>query len=165
MFVQISPSEHDVGETLSSLNFASRVRGVELAPARRQVDTSELQKTKILVSSIRNACFRRNIRHLPNCASDAMCQLDKARQESKAKEESIRKLEETLVSFENKARCKDQTYKNHQEKIRDLEEQLGLKAASHSHSEKQLLQLQERLKGREETCAVLQLKVYKHHSL
>ena len=51
MFVQISPSEHDLGETVSSLNFASRVRGIELAPARRQVDTSELQKTKMLVIS------------------------------------------------------------------------------------------------------------------
>ncbi|XP_021714041.1 kinesin-like protein KIN-14R [Chenopodium quinoa] len=133
MFVQISPSEHDLGETLSSLNFASRVRGVELAPARRQIDTSELQKTKML--------------------------LDKARQESKSKEESIRKLEEILQNIESKARSKDQTNKNQQDKIRDLEEQLGLKATSHSQSEKQLLQLQEKLKGREETCSVLQHKV------
>lgn len=49
MFVQISPSEHDVSETLSSLNFATRVRGVELGPARRQLDTGELQKMKALV--------------------------------------------------------------------------------------------------------------------
>lgn len=89
-----------------------------------------------------------------------MCQLDKARQESKSKEESIKKLEETLQNIENKARSKDHIYKNQQEKIRDLEEELGLKAASHSQSEKQLVQLQERLKGREESCASLQLKVY-----
>lgn len=49
MFVQISPSEHDVSETLSSLNFATRVRGVELGPARKQVDTGELQKMKAMV--------------------------------------------------------------------------------------------------------------------
>lgn len=51
MFVQISPSEHDLSETLSSLNFATRVRGVELGPAKKQIDTSELQKIKIMVSN------------------------------------------------------------------------------------------------------------------
>lgn len=50
MFVQISPSDRDLGETLSSLNFATRVRGIELGPAKRQVDMSELQKTKQMVS-------------------------------------------------------------------------------------------------------------------
>ena len=49
MFVQISPSDQDVGETLSSLNFATRVRGIELGPVRKQVDTSELQKAKAMV--------------------------------------------------------------------------------------------------------------------
>jgi kinesin family member C2/C3 len=50
MFVQISPSDNDVSETLSSLNFASRVRRIELGPAKKQVDTAELQKTKQTVS-------------------------------------------------------------------------------------------------------------------
>ncbi|GJZ83168.1 kinesin-like protein KIN-14S [Tanacetum coccineum] len=36
MFVQISPNSADLGETVFSLNFASRVRGVELGPARKQ---------------------------------------------------------------------------------------------------------------------------------
>lgn len=49
MFVQISPSDKDMGETLSSLNFASRVRGVELGPAKKQVDPNELQKIKSMV--------------------------------------------------------------------------------------------------------------------
>lgn len=49
MFVQISPSDKDLSETLSSLNFATRVRGVELGPARKQVDTTELQKMKTMV--------------------------------------------------------------------------------------------------------------------
>jgi hypothetical protein len=49
MFVQISPNEADVSETLCSLNFASRVRGVELGPARKHLDSSELFKYKQLV--------------------------------------------------------------------------------------------------------------------
>lgn len=49
MFVQISPSDQDLSETLSSLNFATRVRGVELGPVRKQVDTGELQKLKTMV--------------------------------------------------------------------------------------------------------------------
>lgn len=49
MFVQISPSENDVSETLSSLNFATRVQGIELGPIRKQIDTSEIQKLKLMV--------------------------------------------------------------------------------------------------------------------
>lgn len=56
MFVQISPSEQDLSETLSSLNFATRVRGVELGPARKQIDTSELQKMKVMVG-LRISCL------------------------------------------------------------------------------------------------------------
>lgn len=50
MLVQISPSEKDLGENVSSLNFATRVRGVELGPPKKQLDSGELQKLKLLVS-------------------------------------------------------------------------------------------------------------------
>ena len=52
MFVQISPSTADLGETLCSLNFASRVRGIESGPARKQVDLTELYKYKQMVWQI-----------------------------------------------------------------------------------------------------------------
>ncbi|TXG60065.1 hypothetical protein EZV62_014638 [Acer yangbiense] len=133
MFVQISPSEQDLSETLSSLNFATRVRGIELGPAKKQMDTSEIQKMKVM--------------------------LEKARQESKSKEESLRKLEENLQNLESRAKGKDQNYKNQHEKIKELESQLVLKSNLHSQSEKQVTQLSDRLKGREELCSGLQIKV------
>ncbi|CAM8907686.1 unnamed protein product [Rhodiola kirilowii] len=133
MFVQISPSENDLGETLSSLNFATRVRGVELGPARKQVDTSEIQKLKTM--------------------------LEKARQEARSKDEMLKKLEDSLQNIESKARNRDQNYKNQQEQIKELENLLELKAASHNQSEKQLLQISEKLRGKEETCISLQRKV------
>ncbi|EEF29993.1 kinesin-like protein KIN-14R isoform X2 [Ricinus communis] len=133
MFVQISPTEQDVSETLSSLNFATRVRGIEFGPAKRQIDTSELQKMKLL--------------------------LDKARQECKSKEESLRKLEENLQNLENKARGKDQVYKNQQEKIKELEGQLEFKSTLHSQLGKQISQLSDRLKGKEDICNGLLQKV------
>ncbi|KAI3881960.1 hypothetical protein MKW92_030720 [Papaver armeniacum] len=42
----ISPSSADSGETLCSLNFASRVRGIEHGPARKQSDPTEIFKLK-----------------------------------------------------------------------------------------------------------------------
>ncbi|OUZ99765.1 Kinesin [Macleaya cordata] len=133
MFVQISPSEYDLGETLSSLNFATRVRGIELGPAKKQIDTGELQKLKMM--------------------------LDKARQESKSKDESLRKLEENIQNLEAKARTKDQLCKNQQEKVKELEGQLDSKMEVHNQWEQQVWQLNEKLKGREETCIGLQHKV------
>ena len=38
MFVNVAPGMADAGETLCSLQFAARVRGVELGPARRHVE-------------------------------------------------------------------------------------------------------------------------------
>lgn len=85
--------------------------------------------------------------------------LDKARQECRTKDESLKKLEDSLHSFESKAKGKDQFYKNQQEKIKELESQLELKTSLHSQSEKQVFHLSERLKGNNETCTCLQQKV------
>lgn len=49
MFVQMSPSATDLGETICSLNFATRVRGVGTGPARKQADCTELFKYKQMV--------------------------------------------------------------------------------------------------------------------
>ncbi|XP_020083974.1 kinesin-like protein KIN-14E isoform X2 [Ananas comosus] len=133
MFVQISPSENDVGETLSSLNFSSRVRGIELGPAKKQVDTGELQKMKQM--------------------------LDKAKQDTRTKDETMRKLEENCQNLESKIRGKEQNYKNLLEKNKELENQLQSKMEFQSFSEKQQCQLSEKLKGKEEMCITLEKKV------
>ncbi|XP_019445367.1 PREDICTED: kinesin-like protein KIN-14R isoform X11 [Lupinus angustifolius] len=133
MFVQISPLEQDVSETLSSLNFATRVRGIELGPVKKQINTGELQKVKAM--------------------------LEKAWSECRIKDESIRKLEENLKSVESKAKGKDNIHKNVHEMINELEGQIELKTAMQNQSEKQISQLSDKLKVKEETCSTLQQKV------
>ncbi|XP_010246115.1 PREDICTED: uncharacterized protein LOC104589468 [Nelumbo nucifera] len=98
MFVQISPNENDLSETLCSLNFASRVRGVELGPAKKQLDSSELSKYKQMV--------------------------EKAKQEMKSKEGYIKKMEETIHSLDLKMKTRDLNNKSLQEKVKELESQL-----------------------------------------
>uniref|UniRef100_A0A0D9VNL2 Kinesin-like protein n=1 Tax=Leersia perrieri TaxID=77586 RepID=A0A0D9VNL2_9ORYZ len=123
MFVQISPSDNDVSETLSSLNFASRVRGIELGPAKKQVDTAELQKVKQM--------------------------LERAKQEVKLKDDSLRKLEDNCQNI-NKAKGKEQLCKSLQEKVKELESQLDSKMHSQITSEKQQNQLSGKLKEKDE---------------
>ncbi|KAL4595477.1 hypothetical protein ACB092_12G093900 [Castanea dentata] len=133
MFVQISPSEQDLGETLSSLNFATRVRGVELGPARKQIDMGELQKLKMM--------------------------LDKAKQELRSKEEALKKLEENLHNSEGRAKDKDQLCRSQQEKVSELEGRLASKTQFCRQLEKQLLELADGMKEKEEICFNLQQKV------
>ncbi|KAF5948728.1 hypothetical protein HYC85_014685 [Camellia sinensis] len=98
MFVQISPNENDLSETLCSLNFASRVRGIELGPAKKQLDSTELIKYKQLV--------------------------EKTKIELKIKDVQIKKMEDTIHGLDVKMKEKDLKNKNLQDKIKELESQL-----------------------------------------
>ncbi|KAF5803224.1 putative minus-end-directed kinesin ATPase [Helianthus annuus] len=95
MFVQISPSSADLGETICSLNFASRVRGVEHGPARKQTDVNELFKYKQLA--------------------------DKAKHDEK----ETKKLQDSLQSVQVRLIAREHVCKTLQEKVRDLENQLA----------------------------------------
>ncbi|XP_031481907.1 kinesin-like protein KIN-14R [Nymphaea colorata] len=134
MFVQISPSDKDLGETLSSLSFAARVRGVELGPAKRQVDVGEHQKQKSM--------------------------LDRAKQELKLKDDSVRQLEEGCQNLEVKLKGKELQCKSYQEKIKELEGCYDLKIKEFQNQlERQRLQFEEILKDKDGICRTLQQKV------
>ncbi|XP_075098365.1 kinesin-like protein KIN-14Q isoform X3 [Nicotiana tabacum] len=98
MFVQISPNESDLSETHCSLNFASRVRGIELGPAKKQVDSMELLKYKQMV--------------------------EKGKQDMKNKDFHMKKMEDTIHGLDIKLKEKDMKNKNLQDKIKELESQL-----------------------------------------
>ncbi|KAG6586262.1 Kinesin-like protein KIN-14S, partial [Cucurbita argyrosperma subsp. sororia] len=95
MFVQVSPSSADVGETLCSLNFASRVRGIENAPARKQTDLTDLFKFKQMA------------------------------EKSKHDEKEMKKLQDNVQSLQLRLTAKEHNCRNLQEKVRDLESQLA----------------------------------------
>ncbi|CAL0320978.1 unnamed protein product [Lupinus luteus] len=95
MFVQVSPSTADLGETLCSLNFATRVRGIESGPARKQVDLTELLKYKQMA--------------------------EKAKHDDK----ETRKLQDNLQNLQLRLAARDYHCKNLQEKVRDLENQIA----------------------------------------
>ncbi|GAV63164.1 Kinesin domain-containing protein [Cephalotus follicularis] len=95
MFVQISPSSADLGETLCSLNFASRVRGIESGPARKQADLSELFKYKQMAEKLKHD------------------------------EKETRKLQDNLQSLQSRLVARESICRSLQEKVRDLENQLA----------------------------------------
>jgi kinesin family protein C2/C3 len=48
MFVNISPANYNLGETLCSLNFASRCRSTELGQAKKQVGNADEGATGVV---------------------------------------------------------------------------------------------------------------------
>ncbi|XP_050371415.1 kinesin-like protein KIN-14Q isoform X2 [Argentina anserina] len=98
MFLQISPNENDLSETLCSLNFASRVRGIELGPAKRQMDASEFLRYKQM--------------------------FEKTKLDIKSKDVQLRKMEDTVYGLELKIRERDLKNKCLQDKVKELESQL-----------------------------------------
>ncbi|GKE80848.1 kinesin-like protein KIN-14R [Tanacetum coccineum] len=133
MYVQIIPSEHDMSDTLSSLDFVTRVRGVELGQAKKHIDSSELHK---LTSS-----------------------LYKAKQDLRRKEDAIKKLEKNYQSLEVKIKCKDQMHKSQPDQVGDVTGQLELKAQLRKQLEKQTSQRSDEVKEKQDMCSTERSKV------
>ncbi|KAK6947249.1 Malectin domain [Dillenia turbinata] len=118
MFVHISPNENDLSETLYSLNFASRVRGIELGPAKKQLDVAELLKHKQMV--------------------------EKTKQEMKIKDLQIKKMEETILGADSKMKEKDMKIKNLHDKVKELESQLLIeRKLARQHVDKRIAEQQQ----------------------
>lgn len=114
MFVQISPSAADLGETLCSLNFASRVRGIECGTVRKQTDLTELFKYKQLVSEYKHA-FSKII----------LCSFELAElrfiyeqaEKLKHDEKETKKLQDNLQSLQLKLVAREHICRSLQEKV------------------------------------------------
>lgn len=109
MFAQIGPSSADLGETLCSLNFASRVRGVEYGPVRKQPDPAESLKLKQMAEKLRQE-------------EKETARLNESLQLMQLKYASRENVFKTL---QEKIRDAEQTCRNYQMKIRDLENHLA----------------------------------------
>ncbi|PIA44834.1 hypothetical protein AQUCO_01700433v1 [Aquilegia coerulea] len=105
MFTQISPSSADLGETLCSLNFASRVRGVEHGPTHKQADHYELFKYKQMAEKQRQD--EKEIMKLRNSLQTLQLQFATREQLCRSLKENVRDLESQLAD-EKKARLQQE---------------------------------------------------------
>uniref|UniRef100_J3M6X4 Kinesin-like protein n=2 Tax=Oryza brachyantha TaxID=4533 RepID=J3M6X4_ORYBR len=108
MFVQISPSSADYGETLCSLNFASRVRAIDHGPARKQADPAETFKLKQLTEKLRHE-------EKENAKLSESLQFMQIKYTSR---------ENVFKTLQDKIREAEQTAKTYQQRVRDLENEL-----------------------------------------
>ena len=49
MIVQVAPVEKNVGETMASMNFAQRVRSIELGQATKKVENSDAKSYEVRI--------------------------------------------------------------------------------------------------------------------
>jgi hypothetical protein len=67
MLVNVNPTESDAGETACSLGFASRVRGVELGPAKKHIEAgAEVQELRGQLDALRQQVITLQKQHQKN---------------------------------------------------------------------------------------------------
>ena len=115
MFVQISPSAADLGETLCSLNFASRVRGIECGPVRKQADLTEIFKYKQLVCE-----NKKNFSKIILCSFKlgwTSGLIYEQAEKLKHDEKETKKLQDNLQSLQLKLAAREHICRSVQEKV------------------------------------------------
>lgn len=105
-------------------------------------------------------CFIEELNWSILVSRDYHPKLDKAKQESRSKDEALRKLEENYQNLECKSKNKDHFSRNQQEKVTELEVKLESRTEFCKQFEKQLMQRSDQLKEKEEICMTLQHKVF-----
>ncbi|RZC85792.1 hypothetical protein C5167_026467 [Papaver somniferum] len=93
-------SSLDSGETLCSLNFASRVRGIEHCPAHKQSDPTEIFKCKQMAEKLKQD--EKETKKLPDS-------LQSLQSRFAASEQFCRSLQDKLRESENRRRDENQT--------------------------------------------------------
>jgi myosin heavy subunit len=108
MIVNVSPNVSDIGETTCSLNFASRVRGVEMGPAKRHVESnmSEVQKAKMQVT-------------------DLKAQVEELQEGKVAQQKKLREAAAEQASMANQLKKKERAAARLERKVSRLQEKLG----------------------------------------
>ena len=122
MITQISPTEYDVEETMCTLQFASRVKGVELGAAKSHTKTSQTGKMLEMKKTITN--MRVDINGL------------KKEVEAKTQELQQRSGSDDLVVE------KENAIQKNMEKISTLEQQLLVKQGEESNAKRELYTMQ-----------------------
>ncbi|KAH7436395.1 hypothetical protein KP509_05G018100 [Ceratopteris richardii] len=143
MFVQISPSELDAGETICSLNFASRVRGVELGIARKQLESADTVKYKQLTERLKQD---------GKLKDEALRKQDET---LKAKEQALRALTEKVKESEKSRSTAESKVKEQQSLIEKLREDLKTNDSLKSMQAKEI----------EKARSVTECKLKEQHSL
>ena len=115
MFVQISPSSADLGETICSLNFATRVRGIESGPARKQVDLTELFKYKQMVCWSITISFYAG--HGTWFLASKILNFFEQAEKLKHDEKETKKLQDRLQSLQLRLAAREHMCRNLQEKV------------------------------------------------
>ncbi|CAL0311838.1 unnamed protein product [Lupinus luteus] len=161
MFVQISPSEQDVSETLSSLNFATRVRGVELGPVKKQIDTGELQKVKTMARTSNEGGRAREKSERTTAVRDSKLSQKVLELEKKLKghlqgsESQSAILKEKVKELERKLKEQDQSSELffYRQQVKELERKLKEQDQSSELSfyREQVMDLEKKLKEQEQS--------------
>ncbi|CAN1766464.1 Kinesin-like protein KIN-14S [Linum perenne] len=93
MFVQISPSSSDLGQTLCSLNFATRVRGIKNGPARKHADLNEHSHGTTIIA------FKIPSQNIVVMAADGRCSQDNINKENQVSVEGFTVLYDNAIKI------------------------------------------------------------------